>query len=360
MWQPTELSEPSPILHALAQAAQVRGALVETVDAQALEIVWPSEDAKRLETGEYMTVTVDPEAGALADSTFVTYGSDLLQGVEALLEEQGRLAYVERDVVQGGKSSGFDQAIDQAFCVHNGRMRVVETRRALTLYGLAVVEVEAEADEKRLSQVSIAFNALTGVAPIDLGNALTFDTELQAKRFVPDRHSIASIALEQTVARATETMARQTLRPWLAHLERKLRRDEQRLRDYYATMATEIQKRAARKRHGHDTRPPEDTAKRIQATYRELDRKLLDTRERYRVAVRPRLRSLLLIGLPTVHVICELQRKKIKRHVTAVYNPCSRRVEPLLCSQSLQPTYSFALSNEDAAIIGPRADSGYT
>lgn len=145
--------------------------------------------------------------------------------------------------------------------------------------------------------------------------------------------------------------------PWVTHLERKLHRDEQRLRDYRATIATQIEQRTTRKRASSTTRTPEDSANRIHATQRELDRKLQDTRERYRVTVSSHLRALLLIGLPTVHVICELQRKTIKRRVTAVYNPFSRHIEPLLCSRSLRPTYSFSLSNDEAAIIGAHADA---
>jgi len=54
---------------------------------------------------------------------------------------------------------------------------------------------------------------------------------------------------------------------------------------------------------------------RIEATQKELDRKLADIKERYALSVDAFLYSAMVIHLPTVHINCELVRKKAKRTV---------------------------------------------
>jgi ABC-type ATPase with predicted acetyltransferase domain len=92
---------------------------------------------------------------------------------------------------------------------------------------------------------------------------------------------------------------------------------------------------------------------RIEATNRELSRKLLDIQERYAMTVEAWLHSAMIIHLPTVHIQCELQRKKAKRTVTAVWNPFTKIIEPLRCSLSGEPVYDFYLDDREAKIISP-------
>jgi hypothetical protein len=94
---------------------------------------------------------------------------------------------------------------------------------------------------------------------------------------------------------------------------------------------------------------------RIEATNRELERKLLDIQERYAMSVEASLHSAMIINLPTVHIQCELQRKKARRTVTVVWNPFSKIIEPLRCELSGEPVYDFYLDDVEAKIISSTA-----
>ncbi|WP_238993753.1 hypothetical protein [Calothrix sp. PCC 6303] len=59
----------------------------------------------------------------------------------------------------------------------------------------------------------------------------------------------------------------------------------------------------------------------------------------------------MIINLPTVHIQCELQRKKARRTVTVVWNPFSKIIEPLRCELSGEPVYDFYLDDVEAKII---------
>ena len=65
------------------------------------------------------------------------------------------------------------------------------------------------------------------------------------------------------------------------------------------------------------------------------------------------LHSALIVWLQTVHINCQLIRKKQKRSVVAVWNPYHKQVEPLRCSKSNRSVTSFYLSDESASIICP-------
>ena len=65
------------------------------------------------------------------------------------------------------------------------------------------------------------------------------------------------------------------------------------------------------------------------------------------------LHSAMIIYLPTVHIQCELIRKKAKREVVAVWNPFTKIIEPLRCEVSGEPVYNFYLDDDDAKIISP-------
>ncbi|NJO99044.1 MAG: hypothetical protein HC764_26160 [Pleurocapsa sp. CRU_1_2] len=93
---------------------------------------------------------------------------------------------------------------------------------------------------------------------------------------------------------------------------------------------------------------------RIDATKLELKRKIKDLYERSSIQVTASLHSALIVWLQTVHINCQLIRKKQRRDVVAVWNPYHKQVEPLRCEQSNNPVTSFYLSDESAQIICPQ------
>ncbi|WP_227789386.1 hypothetical protein [Nodularia sp. LEGE 04288] len=140
-----------------------------------------------------------------------------------------------------------------------------------------------------------------------------------------------------------------SLENWQAKLNRAKARDEERLKAYYNTISSEIHQKIVLKQLIGDEKDKE--LARIEATNRELERKLWDIQERYTMSIEAWLHSAMVIHLPTVHIQCELQRKKAKRTVTAVWNPFTKIIEPLRCEVSGEAVYTFYLDDIDAKII---------
>lgn len=61
----------------------------------------------------------------------------------------------------------------------------------------------------------------------------------------------------------------------------------------------------------------------------------------------------MVIYLPTVHINCELVKKKAKQTVIAVWNPFTKILEPLCCELAGEPVYKFYLDDKTAKIISP-------
>jgi hypothetical protein len=229
-------------------------------------------------------------------------------------------------------------------------IRFIDAKPEMTRYILCNVAYTAEADEKRIGMVSFLINELTGVTPVDIGDALFWESD---KIPVDDNslpQKMSESELSAIIEKTSASLIQAELENWQAKLYRALARDEERLKNYYGAISAEIAAKIEYKGLSGDEKEKE--LARIEATLRELGRKLADIRERYALKVQANLYSAMILHLPTVHINCTLQRKKAKREVTLVWNPFTKIIEPLRCEVSGEPVYEFYLDDTDAKIIG--------
>jgi hypothetical protein len=326
------------LLEALAQVIAVKEGIAEFNEEETLEAALPKSVAKTLGVPDSVTFTT---SAANRNCAFVSYNSEIFQRCETLLGESGSLVSFAVQYQGYLKQSGFEKLVAETLCPQNGLLRVGKATPAWTPYCRFNVAFTAEADEKRLGLASFWLNGLTGVAGVDVGDALLWssdrtsipeDIELDAALVWPLAQQVAREAIEREIA------------PWRNSLERKLNRDERRLRDYYQTIIEEIQRKCQKKKREGEALSKEMS--RIEATELELKRKLADLEQRYTLNVTARVHSVLVAWLQTVHIECELVRKKQKRVAIAVYNPYTRIVEPWRCEATNVPVTQFILDEQ--------------
>jgi hypothetical protein len=63
---------------------------------------------------------------------------------------------------------------------------------------------------------------------------------------------------------------------------------------------------------------------------------------------------MLVIWLQTLHLECQLLRKKNHRSAIAIWNPYLKEIEPLRCEISNAPVTSFYLTDDEVQIISPQ------
>ena len=338
------------ILNTINQMVALQDGVAEWTSPTSLEVLLPPQIAEALKVGELVTFTTLAD-NANSSSYFVTYNSDILERFEGLLSNSGYVASYGIKYDGYLKKSGFEKLVTETLCPLNGLIRVQNAVPAITPYVLFNVNYTAEASEKRLGMVSFWVNGITGVTGVDLGNALLWTVDRIASPLPEEVTALNYSQLLLIGSQHSQQLIERELIPWRQKIQRQLQRDEKRITEYYQDIIREIKgKIQKRNLEGEDK---ERELARVNATFLELKRKIKDLHERERLEVTAELHSALIVWLQTVHINCQLIRKKQKREVVAVWNPYQKKVEPLRCEQSNNPVTSFYLSDEGAQIICP-------
>lgn len=340
----------NPILSTLSKLVSLHDGVAQSDGDNRLMVMLSDNIALQLQLPEEVTLSTKND---VPDSVFVTYHSELLTRFLHIMGNRGTVSAIAINYDGYLKTSGFDKQILQTLKPLNGLIRFIEAKPDTTRYLWCHVAYTAQADEKRVSMVSFIINELTLVTPVQIGDALLWESDRSALEH-PQAISSQSIeAISQLIERTSAQYIQSDLNNWQAKLARAKARDEERLKAYYNTITQEIHIRIqSRQLQGEDK--ARELA-RMQATDKELERKLADLEERYCLKVEASLYSVMVVHLPTVHIQCELVRKKNKRIVTAVWNPFTKIIEPLRCQKSGVPVYEFYLDDADATIIAPSA-----
>lgn len=340
------------LLDPIQQIVTLHEGVAEYTSEKQLEVLLPGKVAKALDMAEEVSFATSTE---ISDSYFVSYNSEVFDKLEGLLQDDGYVASFAVHYDGYLKTSGFEKMLLSTLTPQNGLIRFVEAKPGLTPYVLFNLAYTAEADEKRLGLASFWVNGLTGVRGVGVGDALLWTGDRYDLMETEELPDVDWRSLSEIAKTASHQYVEQELSLWRKSLNRKLQRDENRIKNYYGDMVTEIQRKIAKK-HLEDEAKEKELA-RISATKLEQKRKLKDLQSRYRLKVKARLHSALVIWLQTIHVDCELRRKKNKRVVTAVWNPYTKILEPLRCEVTQNPITSFFLSDSDVQILSPECYS---
>ncbi|MBO1348991.1 MAG: hypothetical protein EBE86_017115 [Hormoscilla sp. GUM202] len=337
------------ILSTIAELVSLYDGIAEPAGEQAMTVLLAPNIAKALNLPEEVTLATRAD---IPDSYFVSYNSELLEHFSRLLQDRGIVTAWSIKFSGHLKKTGFEQLLSKSLVPQNGLIRFQEAKPAITPYLWCNVAYQAEADEQRIGMVDLVINELTGVAPVDIGDALFWEADRTSISEPPEGDRLVhNFELGELIERVAAELIKDQLTNWSAKLNRAKNRDEQRLKDYYGTIMEEI--RSKIKSKGLVDEEKEKELARIEATQGELERKLLDLQDRYAMKVEAYLHSAMVLYLPTVHIKCELVRKKAKRIVPAVWNPFTKIIEPWRCEVSGEPVTEFYLGDKDAKIISP-------
>ena len=326
------------LLKALAQVITLQEGLAELGEDGILEAILPQPVARTLKVPSDVTFSTQANSQGC---TFVGYSSEIFENCETLLGEQGCLTSFGVEYQGYLKQSGFEKLVASTLIPQNGLLRVGEAIPAWTPYCRFNVAYTAEAAEKRLGLVSFWLNGFTGVSGVEVGDALLWESD---RIPVPEGVELDSSLWWPIVEQVSESLIKTELAPWCHSLERKLSRDDLRLREYYQTIIQEIEGKCAKKKLEGEAKEVE--LNRIEATQWELKRKLADLKQRYALTVTAQVHSVMVVWLQTVQIECSLKHKKQQRTIRAVYNPYTHLLEPLRCEKTNLPVTQFVLDDQ--------------
>jgi hypothetical protein len=336
------------IFDVLGDICLLKGGFAEQGEEGILETLLPPAAALAIGLEEEMHLSL---IAGTHGSRYAGYGSETLEAFAKLMSDVGMLTEFAIHPPHHIKSSGFEKLLQESLVPINGLIKLKETEPLYTPYYLFNLAYIGQADEKRQGMVSVWMNALTGASGIDMGSALDWRSDrINVAEDMPKVTGLNPAILQAAMEAASQDLICADLDPWRKSLARRRKRDEERVKDYFQSMASEIRNRAEKKQLAG-----EDLAKekaRASATERELDRKLEDLTERYRLRIKARVYSCQRVYLPTVHLRCEVIRKRVRKDILVVYNPFSKCIEPLRCEKTHKSVKTFELSDDTAAVYG--------
>jgi hypothetical protein len=302
----------------------------------------PAEAASALGLGETVRLSQEPGGEGLT----ANLATDFLERTGALLAAQPRvgLIHIPEAYLKKADMAG---PVAKAFTWLNAKV-VVETAEPQrveyqTWYLLACLESEDQWQE--LLRVTINTDSGAEVAMDDPTNMAPMAL------YAPPADSCAwpdPPSCFGQVLRISGRIAAERSGPFVQRQEGRLRRDRERLRQYYGALLR--QERSSRSKEPLD---PEKEQERRRAVQLELQRKLAELEDRYVLRASLTPVALVRLQMPALAVRCKVFRRKAWRRVSLYWNPLTKAMEPLCCSACAQSTFSAAFTDETVLPLCP-------
>jgi hypothetical protein len=269
-------------------------------------------------------------------------GSPLLYG-SPVLDRLIQLAAREVPVVYGQvetaylKKEGFEKLLEQDLRFQEGQIHVVNRAEARTTYMLLTAHYVALSDERKEGLVRVGIHEASGALIPELEEGLS---NFPLQYFEPGKTpSHFPVRLERTISSALQgarDQAESQLAEFFSSMQRRLRRDVRNTREYYEALKQEMEDRL-KNPHLADGQREERTAK-IQALPREMKSKIADLENKYRVQVTLTGCAAMRILVPVAQIMVLLRYRKLQRDLRVIWNPITRRLDPLACEDCQKTT----------------------
>lgn len=323
----SDVADPE-LLSFAAEVLEVHGGVVDRQPDRVLALL-PKDLARMLELPE--------ETPLGEEGTPLIYGSPLLDRLIGLATREIPVAYGHIQVPYL-KKAGFEQLIGQDIVFTDGQVRVGTRAEARTTYMVLVCHYMALSDERKEGLIQLGVHEASGAVINDLETLWPqFNPEFFPAGKVPPHFPVH---LEQAVSSALRSARAETegeLADFFSSMQRRLHRDVKNTREYYDALRKEMEESLS---HPNltDTQKQE-RIKKIEELPREMDRKIRDLEQKYQVQVNVSARAALRFLVDIAQIMLELRYRKLHRSVRVIWNPLTRRLDPLVCDRCRRTTY---------------------
>jgi hypothetical protein len=303
-----------------AQVLERHGGLVERRGDHLLSLL-PGPLARLVEL---------PEETQLGGEGFpLLYGSPALDKLISLATREVPIVYGQVEVPYL-KKEGFEKLMEQDLRFQDGQVRLVNRAEARTTYLLLIAHYVALSDERKEGLVRMGAQEASGVLIPELEEGLAnfplqyFDPGHTPSHF-PTR-------LEKTISSAlhgARVQAESQLAEFFSSMRRRLRRDAGNTREYYEALEGEMED--SLKNPSLTDGQRQERRSKMEALPREMKSKIADLEHKYRVQVTLTACAGMRILVPVVQVGVLLRYRKLQRDLQVIWNPITRRLDPLTC-----------------------------
>ncbi len=326
-----------------------KGALVETAGNgdRSANVLLGKETAAALGMNEYERLAFDLPAEK-PGSLRVDYDAPSFEAMGRLVESMGRLACVtiptpELRIIDPEKE------LERTLSLQNGVFRVLDCVPATQLYFCFFLQYDVMADERSGGMVEVWVNPAENSMPRMASVLETMETRNTPPP--PELGELMPRALQLAFANESKSI-RSRIGSFLESVERRRKRDLERMRDYYQTIDQEIRQKIGRLAAREDAKKGE--IERLSATGRAYEARAAELLERYRVRVRVTGLAALACAIPAYQIRVQLFRRSATTEVLFSWNPFDRRIEPRCCDACRQVTRTAVLCDDQVHYLCPR------
>ncbi len=302
-----------------------RGGLIERLPDRLLAVL-PPDLARAVELPEEV-----PLGG---DDAPLLYGSPTLDRLIALATGEVPIVYGQIEVPYL-KKAGFEELVKKDLSFADGQVRVGARAEARTTYMVLTCRYVALSDERKegLAQVGVHEGSGAVIAGLD-----QVWSEFQPQFFAPGRvPPHFPVRIEQAVAggmASAKARVTKELADYLTSMQRRLHRDVTNTREYYGALKAEMEAGLSYPNLTEGQR--QDRVDKIGALPAEAERKVEDLRQKYRVEVTVTACAALRLLINVAQVTLALRFRKGERALRVIWNPLTRRLDPLVCERCRQ------------------------
>lgn len=257
------------------------------------------------------------------------YGSPLLDRLVDMATGEVPLVYGQI-LVPYLKKAGFEDLFGKDLAFSDGRLRVTGRAETRTTYMVLTCHYVALSDERKEGLVQVAVHENSG-AVIDGLQDIWRDCEPQLfplDRVPPHFPTKIETAVESAL-RSAKAEIEGELVDFLASMQRRLCRDAKNTQEYYAALEKEMTESLSHSQPAPGQR--ETRLAKIRDLPGEMERKIDDLRNKYRVEVTITACAAVRLLVNVVQIMVDLWYRKQQRAFHVLWNPLTRRLDPLVC-----------------------------
>jgi hypothetical protein len=328
---PSEPAEMGRMQRFVAELLSAKGALVEPVEPQGLEVLAPPPVRDALGLAELDRLGFSPALPPGAQR--VGLEGDWLDRLGKLLGEHGRAA--RRVLAAEPRAPGDPERIlEHELALDNAAFRLLDVTPAWTRYLVLDFRYSAISDEKRAGVLRLGINLATSGLPdgvlarvLPWLDAQRSDPELPAGAVLPsswDRPRVLDLAKRGLPPRLHAALA-----PFLKGLHRRFERDRERLHLYHNDLYRDARRRSIGLAENDPACRRDEL--RASAIEREYRAKLEDLARQYAMRVTVEWVQTLDLAMPVQRFAVQIRRRKAERVIQLDWNPLARLLESPPC-----------------------------
>jgi len=314
----------SELVQFAARVIEQHGGVTEVHSAENAAAIVPHELARMLETPEEFTLG--------GDAAPLLYGSPFLDRLVQFCTKDIPLLYGHVDAPYL-KKEGFDRLLGADILFADCQARLGGRAETRLSYLVLTCRYVALSDERKEGVVTVAVRETDGAVIDGFSAGLSaLQPQWYPAAAVPHHQFQADMAAATASAlRCAQVEAHAGLADFFASMQRRLRRDAQNTREYYAALGKEMQQSLERSGLGDAQR--RERQEKLDGLSLEMGRKIQDLSNKYRVQVRLSAAAAMRLLVNVAQVTAEIRYRSLARSLPLTWNPLTRRFDPLVCER---------------------------